>query len=411
MCASTASPTTGPAADTRAGGGQQGRLASVDAYRGLVMLLLFGEVLRFCAVSQALPHSVAWCLLCTQQTHAAWVGLHLHDLIQPSFTFLVGVSIPLSIAARTARGATFQTQLPHAIFRSVVLIVLGIAMVAIHPRHVLWKLEDTLSQIGLGYAFVFCLAFLRVRTWWFVFSGILLLWWGLFAVYPLPAPDFDYAAVGVSPEWLRRYGLTGWEAHWQKNANVAYAFDLWFLKLFPENDHYVAPTGLTTLNFVPTMATMILGMVAGRALRSAGAPGGTIRILVALGLAGLAGGGILAATGASPLIKALWTPSWVLVSGGCCFLVMAAFFYLVEIRGLRGICFPLVVIGCNSLVAYVMQHAYPALGWGAIRRIVGEAPFLVLGPAYEPLLYGLAVLLMYWLVLLFLNRKRWFVRI
>jgi heparan-alpha-glucosaminide N-acetyltransferase len=387
------------------------RLASVDAYRGFVMLLLFGEVLRFCAVSQALPDSATWCLLCMQQTHAVWVGMHLHDLIQPGFTFLVGVSIPLSIAARTSRGATFRSLFPHAVFRSAVLIVLGVAMLAIHPRHILWKLEDTLSQIGLGYAFVYCLAFLRVRSWWLAFGAILVLWWALFALSPLPASDFDYAAVGVTPEWLRQYGLSGWEAHWQKNANVAYAFDLWFLELLPENEHYVAPTGLTTLNFVPTMATMTLGMVAGRTLRTSDSPSSTLRTLVALGIAGLASGGILAASGVSPLIKALWTSSWVLVSGGACFLMMAAFFYLIEVRGLRRMFVPLIVIGCNSIVAYVMQHAYPALAWGGIRHVVGEAPFRIFGAAYEPLLYGIAVLLLYWLVLLILYRRRWFVRI
>ena len=80
------------------------RLASIDAYRGLVMLLMMGEVLRLCAVSRAVPDSGFWKLLCHHQSHVEWVGCSLHDLIQPGFSFLVGVALPFSIASRVARG-------------------------------------------------------------------------------------------------------------------------------------------------------------------------------------------------------------------------------------------------------------------------------------------------------------------
>jgi predicted acyltransferase len=66
------------------------RLVSMDAYRGLVMLLIFGEVLRFCEVTKAIPASAFWRFLCHQQSHVPWIGCSLHDLIQPSFSFLVG---------------------------------------------------------------------------------------------------------------------------------------------------------------------------------------------------------------------------------------------------------------------------------------------------------------------------------
>src|SRR5687768_10401528 len=99
----TAAPIPGSASPA-VGAPRARRLLSIDAYRGLVMLLLFGEVLRLCDVARALPQSTLWQELCRQQSHAQWVGLHLHDLIQPGFTFLVGVSIPLSIAARRAIG-------------------------------------------------------------------------------------------------------------------------------------------------------------------------------------------------------------------------------------------------------------------------------------------------------------------
>src|SRR5213596_2620547 len=80
------------------------RLASIDAYRGLVILLMMAEVLSFCAVSQALPDSSFWKFLCHHQSHVEWVGCSLHDLIQPGFYFIVGVAIPFSIAKRRAQG-------------------------------------------------------------------------------------------------------------------------------------------------------------------------------------------------------------------------------------------------------------------------------------------------------------------
>jgi predicted acyltransferase len=90
------------------------RFASVDAYRGLVMLLMMAEVLKLRAVAQALPDSGSWTFLAHHQTHVEWVGCSLHDLIQPSFSFLVGVALPFSIASRKARGQTFAQMSLHA---------------------------------------------------------------------------------------------------------------------------------------------------------------------------------------------------------------------------------------------------------------------------------------------------------
>ena len=87
------------------------RLTSLDAYRGFVMLLMMGEVLRFCDVAGKLDEgghgglwAGLWAFLCRQQSHVDWVGCVLHDMIQPSFSFLVGVALPFSIAARSSKG-------------------------------------------------------------------------------------------------------------------------------------------------------------------------------------------------------------------------------------------------------------------------------------------------------------------
>src|ERR1700742_153151 len=96
------------------------RNIAVDAYRGLVMLLMMGEVMSFAEVARAYPGSLFWRILAYNQTHVEWAGLGLHDTIQPGFTFLVGVALPYSLASRTRKGQSFAKQLLHTIVRSLI---------------------------------------------------------------------------------------------------------------------------------------------------------------------------------------------------------------------------------------------------------------------------------------------------
>ena len=120
---------------------------------------------------------------------------------------------------------------------------------------------------------------------------------------------------------------------------------------------------------------------------------------------------MLGVAGVAPVVKAIWTPSWVLFSGGWCFLILAAFYCLVDGLRLRTIAIPLTVIGVNSLVAYSLSHLYPALAFNSLQRMVGNRVFQFLGEAYQPILYGSVVLVLYWLVLYLLYRLRVVVRV
>src|SRR3954469_2779580 len=102
------------------------RNVAIDAYRGLVMLLMMAEVLRLSEVAHAFPSNAFWAFLAYNQTHVEWSGCSLHDLIQPSFSFLVGVALPYSIASRMAKGGTFGKMFAHAVWRSFLLCALGI---------------------------------------------------------------------------------------------------------------------------------------------------------------------------------------------------------------------------------------------------------------------------------------------
>src|SRR6267143_282517 len=131
------------------------RLTSLDAYRGFVMFLMMAEVLRFGRVASALPESGFWKFLAHHQSHVEWIGCSLHDLIQPSFSFLVGVALPFSIASRMAKGQSSVWMTMHAFWRALLLIVLGVFLRSTGGAQTNWTFEDTLSQIGLGYGALF----------------------------------------------------------------------------------------------------------------------------------------------------------------------------------------------------------------------------------------------------------------
>jgi heparan-alpha-glucosaminide N-acetyltransferase len=333
------------------------RNVAVDAYRGFVMLLMMAEVLRLSQVAQAFSGSWFWNFLGYNQSHVEWAGCSLHDTIQPSFSFLVGVALPYSLASRAAKGKAFPNLLGHTIWRAFVLIFLGIFLRSMHQPQTYFTFEDTLTQIGLGYVFLFLLGFVSEKWLWITLAAILLGYWLAWALYPAAGPGFDWQAVGVPANWSHHY--SGFMAHWNKNANLGNAFDQWFLNLFPRTSPFVANEGgYLTLSFIPTLGTMILGLIAGRWLLAA-APQTPFKKFVLAGIGGLAAGLLLHAAGICPVVKRIWTPSWTLFSGGLCFLFLAAFCWIIEARGYRKWAFLLVVIGMNSIAAYLIAHIMP----------------------------------------------------
>jgi hypothetical protein len=172
-----------------------------------------------------------WRFLAFHQSHVEWRGCSLHDLIQPSFSFLVGVALPFSLAARAARGQSPVWMALHAAWRALLLVLLGILLRSVGQPRTNFTFEDTLTQIGLGYFPLFLLGRASPRWQWLAVAGILAGYWAAFALYPLPGPDFDYPAVGVPAGWPHL--AAGFPAHWNKNSNLAWAFDCWFLNLFP----------------------------------------------------------------------------------------------------------------------------------------------------------------------------------
>ena len=397
------------------------RLVALDAYRGFVMFLMAAELLHVPSVANSFKDNAIWQLLKQHSTHVAWTGCSLHDLIQPSFSFLVGAALPFSIASRILKGQSMQKMWFHALWRSLLLVLLGVFLRSTGRAMTNWTFEDTLSQIGLGYPFLFALGLVKSRTRWISLAVILAGYWLAFACFRLPYAGFDYSIVNVPKDWTNHFD--GFAEHWNMNSNAAWAFDAWFLNLFPREHPFTGNAGgYCTLSFIPTLATMLLGLIAGgwlreRAPRDESSPKNTSANdkvtlkLITAGIVCLALGWLLHATAICPVVKKIWTPSWTLFSGGWCFLLLSIFYIVNEELGWRRWAFPFVVIGMNSIAMYVMVHCIADFIRSSLLTHLGHKPFLILDDTFEPMLLGACVLLTLWLILFWMMRRKIFLRI
>jgi predicted acyltransferase len=380
------------------------RLTSVDAYRGLVMLLMASAGFGFKAVADALPDSW-WPAIARQFQHVEWQGCALWDLIQPSFMFLVGVAVPFSYASRRAAGQSYLGTLAHAAVRCVMLVLLAILLSSQLPHtQTDFIFVNVLAQIGLGYLFVFLLVNRGVILQTVALAALLGGYGYLFYQHPLPGPDYDYAAVGATPADV----LPGEQGHWSKNTNFAADVDRKFLNLFPRKEPFrFNAGGYCTLNFVPSIATMLLGLMAGELLRGAQTQRRKVLWLILGGAVCLAAGLALGLT-IVPIVKKIWTPSWALVSGAATLWLLAVMYWVIDVRGFRRWAFPLAVVGANSILMYLMSQLMTGWIFTNLKITFGPAAFV---GTYGPIVQSVAVLAVLWMICFWLYRQRVFIKI
>ena len=373
------------------------------------MLLMASAGLGLPQIARQHPDSAVWSFLGRQCEHAPWAGCTVWDLIQPAFMFMVGVSLPWSIANRRARGEGTAKLLGHALWRSLFLILLAVFLTSAWSPRTDWIFPNVLAQIGLGYPFLFLAALTRPRIQAGIAAVLLSGYWVFFALYPLPPPGFDPATVGVAADLPQ---FSGWAAHWNKNTNAAAAFDRWFLNLFPRAQPFTFNDGgYQTLNAVPSIATMIFGLLAGQLLRS-GLPRKTqLGYLAIAGFAGILTGALLGWTGLCPVVKRIWTPSWALLSGGWVIWILAAFVVMVEEWGWKRWTFPLVVAGTNPITLYCLWQLSGGFIRGNIQRHLGPGIYESFGTLYTPALERGSVLVVLWLILYWMYRRNLVIRV
>lgn len=386
------------------------RIQSIDIYRGLVMLLMMAEALRLYAVSEAFPSSIFWAFLSSQQSHVEWVGCSIHDLIQPSFSFLVGVALPFSMHSRKSKGQSEAKIWLHTFKRALILILLGVFLRSMNSNMTNWTFEDTLSQIGLGYPLLFFIGKQSNKYIWGSFVFILVGYFLFFALYPLPTSLFDFTGVGIDKNWENN--LSGFAAHWNKNTNAAWAFDSWFLNLFPREKMFISNKGgYVTLSFIPTLCTMILGLIAGKLIYYQQGVSKLINQLIRFAIFFTIAGLLFHLLGINPIVKRIWTPSWVLFSGGLCFAILAAFTFIIDKKEIVKPFHLLKIIGMNSIAAYVLAHIAEDFIHRTFQIHLGEHFDTFLGIGYQTLVSGTLVLIVECMVLKWMYKKGIFIKI
>ena len=357
------------------------RLKSLDALRGFDMFWIIGggEVAKGFAKALNAPVLNAFV---PQLEHVRWQGLHCWDLIWPVFMFIVGAAIPFSIERRRAAGATSRSLFLHALWRSLILFSIGVIT---QGNLLAWDLSvfrpcySVLHGIAAGYLIaVVVVLTVRPRGRVIVLAGFLLVYWALLVLVPVP---------GVGRGVLTPTG------------NLATFVDQAILGRF----HYGENTWF--LSYLGFASSVLLGVFAGELLASARAPKTKILLLISAGIACIAQGMLWSIE--FPIIKLLWTSSFVLISGGIGFLALALFYWIIDVLGYQRWAFFFIVIGMNSLAVYVATMLFD---FRLIADIfVGKLlPRLGRRDTFTEAALTLAVI---WSILFWMYRKRSFIRL
>jgi predicted acyltransferase len=347
------------------------RYLSLDAFRGLIMILLVSVGLGFGALT---GHPI-WGVIAGQVEHVEWEGTVFWDLIQPAFMFMVGVAMPFAFARRRERGATFAQNLWHVTSRSLKLIALSHIFTLVHAHQLRFGLINVLAQIAFTYFFCFLLMQLRFR-WQAVAAALILAGhWALFALFPGPDGPFS------------------------KTGNIGAVIDLAVLgRNYP--GYYV------TINFVTSTVTTLFGVWTGYLMMSARPMTEKLKLLAVASAAGIAGG--LALSPFNPIVKRIWTSSFTLYSAGWVLLFMLAFVWLIEVKGYRKLAFPLVVVGANSIFVYVIFQLFRKGIDQAVGVLTGRFEFI---GTLSPVAQASATLLVIWYFCYWLYRRNIFIKL
>ena len=384
------------------------RLLALDAYRGAIMIFMASGGFGFSQVAEKFPESGVWRFLDYHTSHVTWIGGGAWDMIQPAFMFMVGVALPFSLASRSQQGKSVGRQFAHAAWRALVLIALGIFIQSRNATQTNFLFTNVLTQIGLGYLFLFLLARCSRRIQIGALVTILVATWIAFTVHPAPPADPNLRSAGIRPAEAQEVILPEPFQHWSKGLNAFADFDRWFMNLFPRERPWIAHSGgYQTLNFVPSLATMLLGLLCGQILRRE-----SNHRDILLRLFGWAGAclalGIIAGLTICPIVKRIWTPSWVLYSGGIVIALLATFYWLVEMKQWRRWTFPLVVVGTNSIAIYLLFELLAPWIANTLKVHLGSGIF---SGTYGPVIQRCSVLVVLWLVCWWLYRRRIFLKI
>jgi predicted acyltransferase len=363
------------------------RLASVDALRGLLLLLFISGGFGL----KEMLTDERWKWLARQWSPSGWEGCTLWDLLCPGMLFIVGIAMPHSYANRQAMGQNWARQFLHALCRAAILVALGIYLDSYFARpepKLVLDLHGDLQQLGVAYLLAFLLLPLGMSVH------------GLGAAFLL---------IGVTAAYVI-FALAGGHEIWASEQNVGIALDRW-LQMLPR-DH------LVTLNVVSATAIVLLGNLIGGLVRSGAASGAKVAIMTGVSILAILFGWTLSGGGGLidlkwfaviPMHRPILTATFVFASVGWVLLAFTYIYLVTDGFAWRAWAMPLALLGRNALVlylAYVLAH-----GWAetSAKLVLPNAP--PMAATLRPLFVSLIVMAIYWLLCFWLYRRRIFIKV
>ena len=360
----------------------KGRVMSIDALRGFDMFWIIGGGTMFRSLIEAANNKFLNNLQ-PQLRHAQWEGFRSWDLIMPLFLFIVGVAMPFSFNKRLQRGDSKKQLYFHIIERTIILFILGMIAQGHLLEYDLSKLRiycNTLQAIAAGYL-IASIIMLNMRVVWQITTtaALLLLFWALMMLVPVPG----YGAGVLTPE-----------------GNLAIYLDKMILGQFQDGTSYTWILSSMTFG-----CTVMLGALAGQLLRAQKRPAVKVALLLTMGAGCLLIG--LLWHNWFPIIKHLWTSSFVLFSAGLCYLLLALFYLVIDVWGLRRWAFGFVVIGMNAISVYMATHLFDFRHVGNI--FVGNLDKWL--GQWNDFVQATAAFVVIWLILYWMYCKKTFIKV
>jgi predicted acyltransferase len=361
------------------------RLYSLDALRGFDMFWIMGAEEIFHQLSKA-THSPVVEAISDQLTHPDWHGFHFYDLIFPLFLFMAGVATPYSVGKDLERGTPRQQLLWRVVKRGLMLVLLGVIYnngLELRPLEEI-RLGSVLGRIGLAYMFasiIYIYTNQRAQIIWF--CALMIGYWLLFLGFA--APRFqagDLSMEGNIISYLDRLVMPG----------------RLYLGIHD-------PEGL--FSTIPAIGTALLGIYAGNILKHSPISMGRKALHLAVT------GAVLLALSqvwnlVFPINKNLWTSSFVLCVGGWSLLLLALFYYVIDVKGYRKWAFFFSVIGMNSILIYMSERF---IDWSytttALFRWLGQ----IAGDPASLVVMAICFVAVKWGFLYFMYKKDVFLRV
>ena len=387
------------------------RLMSLDALRGFDMFWIVGGEELVHALYKAWPNGFTG-LLERQMDHQPWEGVHFYDLIFPLFVFMVGTSLVFSLTRLLEQGRPVAFK--RILIRSLLIYLFGLIVyggLSEGIDHIRWM--GVLQRIALCYlftGFVFCT--FRLRGMIAICALLLLGYWGLTALVPirnfnLEKSHLEALHLGPDDSGTRIRYLSTTELvnnHFEDGLNLPQHIDFLYLRGHKWDGAY-DPEGI--LSTMGAVGTCLLGVFAGWWLKNGNVS--DQKKVICLAGAGAAGVALGFLWGLQfPVIKKIWTSSYVLVAGGYACLFLAAFYQIVEIWQWRRWCIPFVWIGMNPITIYLAFHL---ISFGHYAEMVAGGPVKSALGAWGQMGISIVIVAMMFALVRFLYQRKIFLRV